>query len=213
MLTALVIGASGLVGTALTEQLLANDQYTAVHVFIRNQLPLRHPKLTQHPTDFDNLNRSAALIKGDVAFCCLGTTMKIAGSKEAFYKVDFEYANNFARLAYQNGVKSFGMVSAMGANAKSMVFYNRTKGEVEQAVCQYGFPAVYIARPSFLVGNRKETRIGEEIGIWIGNTLDFLIPAKYKNITAAQVAKALIASSLSKKEGVHILESDVLQKF
>jgi uncharacterized protein YbjT (DUF2867 family) len=213
MQKALVIGASGLVGTALTKQLLSNENYKEVHVFVRKPLQIQDAKLTQHVIDFDNMNRSASLLKGDVAFCCLGTTMKIAGSREAFHKVDFEYVNNFARLTFQNGVKTFAMVTAMGANAASLVFYNRTKGEIEKAVSSYGFSALYIARPSFLVGDRQTKRVGEEIGIWLGDTLNLFIPAKYKNIKAAQVAKALIASALSQKQGTHILESDVLQKF
>jgi uncharacterized protein YbjT (DUF2867 family) len=213
MLKALVIGASGLVGVALTKQLLADKNFAAVHIFVRKLLPLDDPKLTQHLIDFENLNRSATLFRGDVAFCCLGTTMKIAGSKEAFYKVDFEYVNNFARLTFQNGVKTFAMVTAMGADANSLVFYNKTKGEIEEAIKKYNFEALYIARPSFLVGERAEKRLGEEIGIWLGKQLAVFIPAKYKNIAATQVAKALLLSALSDKKGVHILESDLLQKF
>jgi uncharacterized protein YbjT (DUF2867 family) len=213
MKTAIVIGASGLVGKELTKQLIENSSYKAVHILLRKPIEVQHPKLQQHIIDFDNLNQYADLMKGDDAFCCLGTTMKQAGSKEQFYKVDYEYVNNFARLCFQQGIKNFAMVSAMGANAESMIYYNRTKGEIENTIRAYRFDATYICRPSMLVGNRTEKRIGEEIGIWIGNNLNFLIPAKYKNIQAAQVAKAMITLANSQQKGFQIVESDQLQKY
>lgn len=212
MKTAIIIGASGLVGKELTKQLLNNEAYSEIHILVRKELDLKHTKLFQHVIDFDNINRYANLIKGDDAFCCLGTTMKIAGSKEAFYKVDYEYVNNFARLAFQNGVKHFAMVSSMGANAESSVYYSKVKGEIEKAVIAYRFYATFICRPSMLVGERQDKRIGEEIGIWVSNAFSFLIPDKYKSITGTQVAKAMISLVLQGGLGVHIIESDKLQK-
>jgi uncharacterized protein YbjT (DUF2867 family) len=213
MKTAIVLGASGLVGTELTKQLLENPAYEKVLILVRKEIHLQHPKLVQHCIDFDNFAKYANLIQGDDAFCCLGTTMKIAGSKEAFYKVDYEYVNNFARLAFQNGVKHFAMISAMGANANSLVYYNRVKGEIEKTVSAYRFHATYICRPAMLLGNRAEKRIGEEIGMTIGNIFGFLIPNKYKNIEAAQVAKAMIKLVLQGSLGLYHIESDQLQKF
>lgn len=212
MKTAIIIGASGLVGKELSIQLLNNEAYSEVHVLVRKELDLKNVKLFQHVIDFDNINRYSNLIKGDDAFCCLGTTMKIAGSKEAFYKVDYEYVNNFARLAFQNGIKNFAMVSSMGANANSSVYYSKVKGEIEKAIIAYRFNATFICRPSMLIGERQDKRIGEEIGILVSNAFDFLIPNKYKSITGKQVAKAMMTLVSQGGLGVHIIESDKLHK-
>jgi uncharacterized protein YbjT (DUF2867 family) len=213
MRIAIVIGASGLVGLELTKQLLDNDMYKKIIVLVRKPLELKHEKLEQQVIDFDNINRYSEFIKGDDAFCCLGTTMKQAGSKEAFYKVDYDYVNNFARLAFQNGIKHFAIVSAMGANANSFIYYNKVKGEIEKTVSAYRFEATYICRPSMLVGERREKRIGEGFGVVFGNIFGALIPSKYKNIKGEQVAKAMIKLVLQGGLGIHIVESDKLQLF
>jgi uncharacterized protein YbjT (DUF2867 family) len=213
MKTAIVIGASGLIGKALTQQLINLPQYETVHILVRKPIDLQHPKLQQHIIDFDKMQQSVDFIKGDEAFCCLGTTMKQAGSKEKFYRVDYEYVNDFARLCSQQGIKKFALVSSMGADSKSFIYYNQVKGAIEQKISSYNFETTIICRPSMLVGNRTEKRIGEEIGIVIGNYLSFLIPAKYKNIHVEQVAKAMISLANSQLKGLQIVESDKLQTY
>jgi uncharacterized protein YbjT (DUF2867 family) len=213
MRTAIIIGGTGLVGKELIAQLLNNPTYSAIHVLLRKTLHIDHPKLHQHLIDFDNMNRFADLMKGDDAFCCLGTTMKQAGSRESFYKVDFEYVNNFARLTAQNGVKNFALVSALGASQQSLFYYSQVKGAIEKAVREKAFQAILIVRPSLLIGNRAEKRLGEDIGIAIENIFKPIIPAKYRGIEASKVANAMIKTLAQNPIGTIILESEQLQSF
>ncbi|MEM1134523.1 MAG: NAD(P)H-binding protein [Bacteroidota bacterium] len=209
---ALIAGGSGLIGKALCKILVKDSYYQQVFSLVRRTQAQSPQGLTEQVVDFDTLESLKLNIKIDDAFCCLGTTMKKAGSKAAFYKVDFEYVTHFARLALANEAKRFFLVSSMGANASSMVYYNRIKGEIETAIKNMPFQSVHIFRPSLLLGNRQEQRIGEDIGKFLAQTFDFLIPAKYKGITGEQVAKAMFAKAQDKKEGHFIHESDTLRK-
>ena len=160
--TALIVGATGLIGQHLTTTLLDSNEYSQVFVLVRRLLPLEHPKLAQVVVNFDAL--TAADIAGDDVFCCLGTTMKVAGSREAFEKVDYHYPLEVATFAQANGAKQFGIVTAMGADASSMIYYNRIKGHVETSLREVGFETLLIFRPSILLGERGEVRLGERIG-------------------------------------------------
>ncbi len=207
---ALLAGATGLVGRELLALLLADSTYSAVHCIGRRASQVTHAKLTTHIVDFDNLS---VLPVCDDVFIALGTTIKAAGSQAAFKKVDldaFLAIVSVARSYYATKNRAFngqclGVVSAMGADAQSSVFYNRTKGQMEDAVSQAGFASVSIARPSMLAGDRaslaQAPRLGEQIGLKAMQALSFLIPADYKAIDAAQVARALLHAVKSGKPG------------
>ena len=211
MKTALILGASGLIGKHLTQKLLASNHYEKVKVIVRKPLSLIHPKLEQIVMDFDNLDASKVL--ADDIFCCLGTTMKQAGSKDAFYKVDFTYPLNFAKAGLANGSKQFLFVSSMGADEKSMVYYNRVKGEIEKALSNLGYPTLITLRPSMLEGERENPRMGEKIGNVVMNFFAPLIPDNYKVIAGEKVAKAMLELAQRNIKNKNIFESGSLQKF
>ena len=210
MKKALVIGASGLIGQQLIDLLLQDENYSVI-ALIRTALPIQHPRLLQVPFNFDNPNNEA--IQADEIFCCLGTTIKVAGSQQAFYKVDFEYVLDIAKRAYRNGAKKFALVSSMGANKNSTVFYSKTKGAIEEAVTQIGYESLFIFRPSLLLGKRTGFRLGERIAQYFFTFFSILIPKKYQAIQARQVAKAMIVCMNTGDKGVHILESDKIADF
>jgi len=160
---ALIIGATGATGKDLVTQLLTDDTYSEVHCFVRKPLPLTHPKLHAHVIDFDTPEAWADLLHGDVAFSCLGTTLAVAGSKEAQWRVDYYYQYTFAQQCKANRVPTFVLVSAAGATAQSKLFYNRMKGQLEDAVKALGFSRLLIFQPSVLVrkgSDRKEEQFG-----------------------------------------------------
>ena len=211
MKTALILGASGLIGKHLTQKLLASNHYEKVKVIVRKPLNLIHPKLEQIVMDFDNLDASKVL--ADDIFCCLGTTMKKAGSKDAVYRVDYTYPVEIAQLGFQNGAKRFAIVTAMGSDSKSIFYYNRVKGDVETTLKNIGFEALLIFRPSLLLGKRSESRVGEQIGEALSKLLRPLIPSKYRAIEAYKVAKAMVTITASNVKGTLVYESDVMQEF
>lgn len=207
MKKALVIGSTGLVGSELIQLLLA-DGGCAVTALVRKPMPINHNQLTQIVFDFEKPDKSAVF--ADEIYCCLGTTIKVAGSKPAFYKVDFEYVLSIAHFALGNGASKFALVSSMGANKNSAIFYNKTKGAIEAAVTALGYKSLFILRPSVLLGDRKEFRLGEKIGKVFMSAISFAIPKKYRPIEARQVAQAMVACMGSDKKGVQILESDAI---
>jgi uncharacterized protein YbjT (DUF2867 family) len=209
--TALVVGATGLIGTALTHRLVDSSAYEKVKVLVRHSLGWQHPRLQEIQYDFDHPN--GLLVQADDIFCCLGTTMKKAGSKEAFRKVDYQYPLDVAKRALVNKAKQFLLVSSMGANPNSSFFYNRVKGELERDIAALNYPTFLIFRPSLLLGERKEVRLGERIGEGLMKLLNPLIPAKYKGIQAESVANALCQIAQQDLTGKHIFESDQLQNF
>lgn len=197
MKTAIVIGASGLVGSYITLKLLDDGRYDKVKVFVRNSLDISHLKLEEHIIDFDKIEIWKEFLTGDELYSALGTTIKKAGSKEVQYKVDYTYQYDVAKVAAENGVKKYLLVSSAGANYKSSNFYLRTKGSLDEKVQQLGFEKIYIFRPSILVGLRSEKRLGETIGIKIAGTITKIIPAlkKYRPIEASRVAEAMIKTA------------------
>ena len=205
MKTAIIVGATGLIGKELCNQLLEDNRYDKIKLLVRKRQALTHSKIEEIIIDFNNLNELN--VTGDELYCCLGTTIKTAGSKEAFYKVDFEYVVQIAKHALQAGVEQLVVVSAMGADKNSSVFYNNVKGEMEEAVSQLGFQKCVIIRPSMLLGNRTEFRLAELITKKVMTTLSFLIPAKYKAIHDYQVAKAMIFNCNNSQLKVLIVEN------
>lgn len=213
--TAIVIGATGLVGKELTQLLLNDDSFEKVKVFVRKPLPIGHSKLQQVITDFDNLSKSAMEISGDVVFCAMGTTIRVAGSQEAFTKVDYTYVLNFAELAKKNGIHRFILVSSLGVTESGGNFYLTVKRDVENALRRLKFNSLIIVRPSMLLGKRSEFRLGENIGKLLMRSLGFLFIGKlkkYKAIEASVVAKAMITLSKANLEETAVFESDRLQK-
>lgn len=212
MRTALIVGVTGLVGTQLLDQLIADPNYEKIIVLARKPIRANSPKVEAHVIDFEQISQYKDLIKADDLFCCLGTTKAQAGSNEAFYKVDFTYVHEIGKIAAANQTKQFILISSMGADSKSMIFYSKTKGEIEKALAELPFAALHIVRPSLLLGERKGTRMGEDLGKAFDKYLGFLIPLRYKGIHAAQVAKAMRKIALSEKTGVSVYESDFLAR-
>jgi uncharacterized protein YbjT (DUF2867 family) len=211
MRTALIVGASGLVGKACLYELLEAKEYTRIIAVVRRPLAIKYHQLEQLVVDFYQLDRYADQFKADDVFCCLGTTIKVAGSQENFRKVDFDYPVKVAELAHKNGAEQFLIVSAMGADSGSKIFYSRVKGEVEEAVSNLGYPAVHIFRPSLLVGDRREVRAGELIGKYVMMGIGFLFMGplrKYKAIHGGTVAKAMVKTALKNQHGQFVYQSD-----
>lgn len=210
MRTALVAGASGLVGSALVRQLLLSPRYDRVIILVRRKINLEHPKLIQQVFSFEEPGDLAFDFTVQDAFCTLGTTISKAGSKAAFIKVDHDYICTFAGKALSLGATNFVAVSSMGANPASTIFYNKVKGMCEEDLKKVGIGRLVIVRPSLLLGPRLEKRAGEKFAAWIMKVLDFFIPKKYKAIHVDKVAAKMIESTISDEKGVFILESDRL---
>lgn len=209
--TVLIAGATGLVGKEILKGLLADPGVTAVHSLGRRLLNAQHPKLTAHVVDFASL---PALPAADELYLALGTTIKVAGSQEAFRAVDYTANLAVATAALRAGVRKVGLVSAMGAQSNSKIFYSRVKGELEDALSKLPFEGLIIARPSMLVGDRTDlgqpVRQGEVLANAVGKVLGFLIPANYKPIGAEAVAQALLTTVPSAR-GTRILLSGDMQ--
>jgi uncharacterized protein YbjT (DUF2867 family) len=210
--TVLLAGGSGLVGREILKLLLADDSVAVVHSLGRRALKLEHAKLIQHTVDFAAL---PALPLVDEAFIALGTTIKVAGSQQAFRAVDYEAVVAVARAARTAGATRLGMVSAMGADPKSTLFYNRIKGETEQALKGMGFTTLVIARPSFLAGDREALgqplRSGEKLALNISRKLAFLIPPNLKSIDVRKVARALVSGVSAGAKGTRVMLSGEMQ--
>lgn len=195
--TALIIGATGMVGSELLSQLLNHEHYEFVKIFVRRSTGIQHEKLKEFIVDFDHPEDWKTEMNADVLFSTMGTTMKTAGSKEVQYKIDFTYQFNAAKAAAENGVESYVLVSAQGANAQSKVFYSRMKGELDDAVQKLPFKKAFVMRPSILDGDRKENRPMEQIALKLMRKLAALgLLRKYKPIHAKVVAAAMINADL-----------------
>ncbi len=212
MKTAILIGASGLVGRHLLRRLLDGERYGRVVALVRRPLGVEHPRLHQVLFDFDHPD--ADVIQGDDLFCALGTTRRKAGSKAAQYRVDVEYPFEIGRIARANGVQQYLLVSSVGARESSPFFYLHMKGELERRIAALEFPCFIAVRPSLLPGRRFERRIGEQIGaFFMERLLRPFVPLRYRGIAADQVAKALLALAAEGRKGVHIVESEQLHRF
>lgn len=209
--TALIAGGSGLVGGHLLQMLLDNDAWERVTSLGRTQLPLTHARLRQQTVDFDRLEEQREIFGADDVFCCLGTTIKKAGSQQAFRRVDHDYPLAIAKLAKQQGAKQFLVVTALGSDAGSPIFYNRVKGELERELRGLELPSLHVFQPSLLLGDRREHRAGERVGAVF---MKLAGPAmvgplrKYRAIEASVVARAMLRTALGAQEGVHVHPSD-----
>jgi uncharacterized protein YbjT (DUF2867 family) len=201
----LVVGATGLVGRQLLDLLAQEETVQRVHAIVRRPPP--DPPATDRVlftvADFDNLDPDADAFRADQVFCALGTTIRAAGSQAKFRHVDFDYPLAVAQIAADRGASHFLLISALGARADSRIFYNRVKGELEDALRRLPFRSLTIARPSFLLGDRNQTRPGETIGRLLGR----LAPARYRSVHARRVASALVLAARSDQPGLHVLEN------
>ncbi len=215
MPTALIAGASGLVGSFLLPQLLESSEYDRVIAVGRRPLASTHPKLVQVTVDFTALEKVAEDLGCDDAFCCLGTTIKRAGSQEAFRAVDHGAVLAFAWAARRGDARRFFLVSSLGAGASSRVFYHRVKGETEEALEVLDFETLGIFRPSLLLGPRREFRLGERISaaiLWLAEPMLLGRLRQYRAISAEVVARAMLRCSFGRPgQGVLVFPSDEIQ--
>jgi len=213
MRSAIVVGATGLVGSYLIRLLCESEEYISVTALTRRKLEYKHEKLVERIVNFDELAESDFDFAQEV-FCCLGTTIKKAGTKEQFEKVDVEYPLNVASLAKKRGIQHFIVISAMGANEKAFAYYSRVKGKLEKELIDLEMPRLSIVRPSLLVGDRKEFRLGEKAGEFALNVINPLLVGpmkKARSIEASQVALAMKVIALhGKKQKVCIYASEEL---
>ena len=210
MKTVLILGATGQVGQALLQLALQHPQISRVVAPTRRPLP-PHAKLDNPLVDFEELPEDAAWWKSDLTLCALGTTLRQTKSKAGFYRVDHDYVLAAAKLARRAGTPAFGLISSLGADASSRVFYLKVKGETEQALGTLGFVALVIARPSLLIGGtRASTRPLEAFGLFLGKHLASLLPRHYRAVTTLQVARTLLEAGLHAPAGVHVIESEQL---
>lgn len=207
---AVILGSTGLVGSSLAKQIQKEDSIQEVVLFNRRPSGIGGAKIKERIVDFENIPSFADQIEGDYLFCCLGTTIKKAGSKEAFRKVDYELPLEFAREFSAKKHVGFVLVSAKGANEKSPFFYNQVKGELERALKNLPLNKLVIVRPSLLLGNRSEKRPGEALAQKLSPLYSPFLPKKLRPVKAQDVARELINLSLGRKPVPHI-ESEIVQ--
>ncbi len=198
------------------EQLIEEPAYSQIHILVRKAIEINPDKVVQHIIDFNELDKFEINEPINHVFCTLGTTIKKAKTKENFRKVDYDYVFELGKKAKQWNTEKFLVVSSLGANAKSAIFYNRVKGEIEKTLSELRLNQLFIFRPSLLMGNRKEHRAGEKSAIAVYKIINplFIGPLKkYKGIQASQVAKGMMQTALNNKEQFKIFESDEIQKF
>lgn len=209
--TALLLGATGLIGGELLTQLLEDPAYSRISALVRRPLGLAHPKLEALPVDFDALDQRPDLFAVDDIYVALGTTQRKTPDRAQYGKIDVAYPLTAARLGQQQGAQHYLIVTAMGADPRSSIFYNRLKGEVEEGVKSVGLPSVSIFRPSLLLGERREQRLAERIAANLATPLSLLMvgPLRpYRPIHAAVVARAMVRTALTGPTGVHLYPSD-----
>ena len=205
---ALIIGATGATGKDLLSQLLADDTYSEVHCFVRKPLALSHPKLHTHVIDFETPEAWADLLQGDVAFSCLGTTLAAAGSKEAQWRVDYDYQYAFAQQCKANGVPTFVLISAAGATAQSKLFYNHMKGQLEDAVKALDFPSLLIFQPSVLIRSNND-RGAENFSVKAIHFLNKIgLCKRYRPMPTEVLAKKMLSAVYNSPKGTFTFTLD-----
>ena len=212
MKTAILVGATGLVGTEVLNFLLESSHYESVMIITRRSVEIEHPKLKELIIDFDHLKEYTSQIQGDDVFCALGIKLRKAGSKAAAKKVELEYPLEIAKIALQNGARQYLLVSTLGANAQSGNYYFKTKGELEESLQGLDYNGLHILRPSMLAGNRSEIRPLEDLGRVLMTAFQPFIPLKYRVIQARTVAKFMVSVAEKNKAGKHIHESDRIRR-
>lgn len=212
--TAIIIGATGATGNDLLKLLLKDDRYHTIKLFSRSSCNIQDAKLEEHLCNLFELEKLSLDFTGDEVYCCIGTTNKQTPNKELYRKIDFGIPYAAAKLASQNNISSFLLMSSMGANSESNTFYTRTKGEIENAILHLKLPYTYIFRPSLLIRNSKETRFLESFGAMLMTVTKYLFIGnlkKYRAIKTLTVAKAMISIANSKKESAFFLSDEIEQ--
>lgn len=210
---ALVLGASGLTGSYLLEILLESEAYSQVTIYVRNPLGRSHPKLVEQLINFATIE---SWIDADDVFCCLGATIKTVKTREAFTLVDLYAPLHIAKLQLSAGSKRFLVISAAGANPKSSVFYNKTKGRLEEALKQLNYSSIYIFQPSFILGPRKESRWLEELGIFFALKAIPIMKGRFKKyipVHAKAIARCMTYFATHSKTGIHTIASDIIKQW
>ena len=213
--TALVAGASGLVGAQVLRLLLEDPAYSRVTVLARRELPLSHKKVEQRIASFDRLAQIADFPRVHDVFCCLGTTMKQAGSPDAFRKVDFTYVVELARVAVRHRASQFLVVTAVGADPQSRILYSRVKGEAEEAVRRLQFESIQIFRPSLVVGARAQGRPVEHVARLLSLLVAWALVgplSRYRPIKAEALARAMVHVARDAPRGAHVYQSDHIRR-
>jgi uncharacterized protein YbjT (DUF2867 family) len=213
--SALVLGATGLVGGYCLRYLLDEPMYTRVAVLARKPITIQHEKLVHLVADFDECEALGDWMTADDVFCCLGTTIKKAGSQDAFRRVDFDYTIKLAALTQHCGARQFLIVTSLGADSHSRIFYSRVKGEIEDALRKVPFNALHIFRPSLLIGVRPEHRTSEIAGMLFLSGLKYAMTGplkKYRTIRASDVARAMVGVALWDMSGIRVYESNQIQE-
>ncbi len=211
--TALVIGATGLVGSELVQFLLASDDYSKIKIFARKPLNFEDQRVETFQIDFDRIASYQDFIQADDVFCALGITLRKAGSRAAARRVEYDYPLEFAKIALQNGAKHYLLISTMGADADAHNYYFRTKGELENALQALSYPRLSILRPSLLGGARDEIRLGEDLMKVMMTAFNAFIPYKYRMISAKTVAKfAQLLAQQENVSGTKIYESGQIRR-
>ncbi|MDP2685722.1 MAG: NAD(P)H-binding protein [Aequorivita sp.] len=196
--TAIILGATGLTGSILLEKLLNDASFEKIKIFSRSSVDKKSPKIEEHLIDLFQLENHSEAFKADVVFCCIGTTKSKTPDKEIYKKIDYGIPVTAAKLAKQNGIKTFIVISAMGADENSSIFYNKTKGGMQRDVLKQNIKNTYVLQPSLIVGDRNENRFGEKVATFFMKTFEFLIPKKYKMIKAETIAESMVVLA---KEG------------
>lgn len=216
MSTVLLLGATGLTGREVLHQMIASDYYDRVVTLGRRPMSSEGPKHVHHVVDFDNLEEQPELFAVDHVFCCLGTTIRKAGSQDAFRRVDLEYPVTAARLAFEAGASQFLLISSMGANPQSRTFYSRIKGETEDAIAEIGFKGFHVFRPSLLVGDREESRVGEKVGEVALKIMQPLLVGKLRGLRPTpvkQLASVMVDTATQERSGHHVYENrEILER-
>lgn len=205
----MLVGATGLVGREVLQQALADPAVVRVVAPTRRSL-VPHPKLLNPLVDFERLPEDADWWTVDSVICTLGTTIGVAGSQAAFYKVDHDHPLEVAKLARRHGARAFAFNSALGADVGSRVFYSRTKGETERDLQALGYPSLTLVRPGLIGGHREQRRPAEQLAVTVSTWLQPLLPRRYRVVPAVRIAHHLLQAALSASPGVHVLPSDAL---
>ena len=212
--SALLLGAKGLTGGHLLHLLLESEEYHIIYIYVRRPLGIQNPKLKEIIIDYESYEGT---VDADTVFCCLGTTIKIAKTKEAFKKVDQDYPVKIAQLQFNAGSKRFLVISAMGAASDSLFFYSRVKAEMEKLLSTIGYPKLFIFRPAIITGERKEHRSGEKIATGIFEILNYILIGplkKYQSVSAKAIASCLLSYSCNNQvHGRVIISSDRIKDF
>ncbi len=212
---AILLGASGLIGSNLLELLLANDEFSTVTILVRRPLGIKSPKLIEIVTDFSDLTTLKEIITGDIVFSCLGSTKSKTPDLSEYRRIDHDIPVQIAEYASENNIEQFHLISSLGANPKASNFYSKMKGETEEDIKKTGIPSIYIYQPSLLRGKRKEKRFFEQLALQVTKVIDPLLIGslkKYRSIEIEKIAQAMVNQSLKHQKGIFTYQSDQIKE-